>query len=160
MDTRPTLSATDLSTQARGALEPAEFVLLLSPALPSSWPPPSASLEWFAYRNEPLATGVIAYAVSGPVSKVTLGLPAGQPRVEQIRDATVKSDQAQAVLPIPNFATGEQALLDVLTGLRTPEAARAELSVYAEWVDAYPVVGDDLRRRKPEFFRWLEEGRD
>jgi hypothetical protein len=160
MDSRPKLSARDLSSRARLALQPeGGSILMLSPALPTSWPTTSAVLEWFAYKSQPLPTGVIASAVSGPVWKVTLTLPDGEPRVERPRDATVENVRAEAALSVPDLAAAEQALVDVVSGVRTAEDARADLSVYGDWADAFPVMGDDLRRRKPELFQWIEEGR-
>jgi hypothetical protein len=51
----------------------------------------------------------------------------------------------------------EQALVEVLSGCRTADAAAAELRGYLSWINAHPSAGKDLASRAPEFFAWLRK---
>ena len=162
MAAQPAPSAAELSSKARDALSRDGFAAQLSPMFPADWPPSkdSAALEWFAYESQPLPTGVVAYQVKGPVSKVSLSLGGtGCPHVEQIAVATATGSYSpRPGAGKPDLAAAEQALIEALQGHRTPESARASLSAYSKWADATPVIGADMRKRKAAFFRWLESG--
>jgi hypothetical protein len=156
---KPEPSAAELASKARDALSRDGFAAQLSPMFPAAWPPSgdSARLEWFAYESQPLPTGVVAYQVKGPVSKVSLALGGSGPRVEPISEATATGSYTPKVgAGRPDMAAAEQALIEVLLGHRSPESARASLSAFSKWADATPVIGVDMRKRKAAFFRWLE----
>ena len=156
MSQSPSPSAAELGERAQTALPRNEIGLRLSPLLPAAWPPASAAVEWLAYRSEPLPTGVIAYKWSGPVSKVTLALSGGEPHAETISDGAALGREGEESASMPDLGPAQQALLDVVLGRRAPDSARAELAAYARWAATHPAMGADLRRRKPEFFRWLD----
>jgi hypothetical protein len=150
-------SVVELSRRARAALPRAGIGLHLSPPLPATWPPASApQLEWFAYEQTPLATGVIASNVEGPLHVVSLALPDGEPRAAMVSDRKALGRDTGAQPDVPDLAAAEQALVDVLLGRRTLDSARADLAPYSRWATAASPIGADLRRRKPEFFRWLD----
>jgi hypothetical protein len=156
---QPAPSAAELSSRARDALSRDGFSAQLSPMFPAVWPPAgdSAVLEWFAYESQPLPSGVIAYQVKGPVSKVSVRLGGTGFRVEPIdRPTAADSYSPRPGADRPDMTAAEQALIEVLQGHRTPESARASLSAYSKWADATPVIGADMRQRKAAFFRWLE----
>jgi len=158
---QPAPSAAELSSQAREAFSRDAFAAQLSPMFPAVWPPAgdSAVLEWFAYESQPLPSGIIAYQVKGPVSKVSVSLGGTGFRVEPIdRPTATDSYSPRPGAGRPDMAAAEQALIEVLQGHRTPESARASLSAYSKWADATPVIGADMRKRKAAFFRWLEPG--
>jgi predicted small lipoprotein YifL len=158
---QPAPSAAELSSQAQKAFSRDAFAAQLSPMFPAVWPPAgdSAVLEWFAYESQPLPSGIIAYQVKGPVSKVSFILGGTGFRVEPIDKPTATgSDSPGPGSGRPDMASAEQALVEVLLGHRAPESARASLSAYSKWADATPVIGADMRKRKAAFFRWLESG--
>jgi hypothetical protein len=149
-------SAADLSRRAAAALPEGGLGLRLSPPLPAAWPPGLPQLEWFAYRSTALPTGVIAYKVEGPVHKVSLTLPEGQPRAAAVSDGKELGREAGSGTAVPELGSAEQALVEVVLGRRAPDSARADLAPYSQWATASSLVGADLRRRKPEFFGWLD----
>lgn len=153
-------SAPEITERARAALAKAGLDLRLSPALPAHWPPrpgDTAALEWFAYQSRALPTGVIAYQVSGPVTKITIALPAAEPRLENISGGDAQGKETEHRPSGQAVNQAEQVLLDVLSGKRTASSAHGELAAYVQWAKSSSVIGPDLLRRKPEFFAWLDK---
>lgn len=151
--------AAALSRRAAASLPHAGLGLRLSPPLPAAWPPQSPQLEWFAYRSTALPTGVIAYQLDGPVHKVSLRLPDGEPRAAAVADGKELGRETDNGSAAPDLGAAEQALVEVVLGRRAPDSARADLAAYSGWASASSQIGADLRRRKPEFFRWLDAAR-
>jgi hypothetical protein len=105
-----------------------------------------------AYQVEPLPTGVESFTVKGPAHRVTVRLPSGTPDVSAISDGKPLGDDRRTGAGSP---PAEQALVDVVSGARSAESARAELSSYVGWAAHEGAIGDDVRRRHAAFFAWL-----
>src|SRR5689334_9528080 len=80
------LSATQVEDRARetlrepGPLSANPYLDPLSPPLPAAWPPTQEpSVRLYAFRSEPLPTGVIAYRSWSPQAVVTVPLRGGTP---------------------------------------------------------------------------------
>ncbi len=132
----------------------------LSPLLPAAWPPQPASAgaagaEILAYQSQALPSGIVAYRITGPKSIVSIVLPAGTFSIRAAKDGKSCGTKRDAG-PGPDAGdSAEQALLDVLLGKRTPEAARKDLDGYSQWVSQGSVIAKDVKRRKTAFFTWL-----
>jgi hypothetical protein len=149
-------SIAELSRRAAAALPDAGFGLQLTPPLPASWPAVNAELEWFAYRSTALPTGVAAYELEGPIHRVSLKVPDGEPRVSSVADGRALGRFTRA--SEPKLDAAAQVLLEVELGRRTADSARSALADYSQWAKARGPVGVDVRARKSEFFAWLEGG--
>jgi hypothetical protein len=149
-------SIAEISARVVAALPPEARNLELTPALPVNWPPRAPELEWLLYENTPLPTGMIAYTVKGPTFSVLLVLPNGRPQVTARPGAKDLGRKAAGRASAADVAAAEQALLEVVLGLRSAESARSELATYSHWAAPTSPIGSDLRRLKPEFFAWLD----
>jgi hypothetical protein len=150
------VSVVELEKRARAALPSYDrFFAVLSPALPASWPPSDARIEWFAYRHEPLPTGMIAYRTIGPLYRVSIALPEGQPKVETVAHGVDLGRDDNARDRSAELAPAEGVLVEVLMKRRTPESARAALDPYLVWASGSSALANDVRRRKAGFFRRL-----
>lgn len=145
-------SAPELARRVVAALSARGLGFRLSPVLPVDWPPQRAELEWLAYDVEPLPTGIVSYALKGPVYRVTVGLPGSAPEVSAVTNGKPLGVDSRIGV---SAAPAEQALVDVIAGARSAESARAELSSYGAWASAEGAVGEDVRRRHAAFFAWL-----
>lgn len=151
-------SVAELSAIARKAASPTGFGIEISLLLPSAWPPVDGQIGWYAYKSEALPTGAIAYRIHGPTSRISMRLPDGPAHVQPISDDQVQG-RDRSSQKRPEMGPAEQVLLDVVMGRRSPDSARADLAPYLAWAAAAPVIGPDVRKRCPEFFAWLPEGR-
>lgn len=102
-----------------------------------------------------MPAGIIAYEVRGPLHEV-LTLPDGEPRAAAVADGKDLGREADGLGDTSDLRSAEQALVDVVFGRRSPEAARADLAPYSRWATASSPIGADVRRRKPDLFRWLD----
>jgi hypothetical protein len=153
-------TAEELTSRARAALREVDPWPLLSPLLPSVWPPREhepARVEWYAYDSVPLPTGAIAYRITGPRSRVVIDLPDGEPRVEPVREPSAHGTSRDAHFDRDALARAEHALVEVLAGRRIAALARPQLAAYLQWADAADVLGAEALSRKPEFFAWLAD---
>src|SRR4051812_6973019 len=124
----PNPSAKELSDRARALLVKSGLFLHLSPALPAHWPMRAgapAELVWFAYKSQPLPTGIVTYQVAGPMSKITVSLPAGEPLLENLSDGIAQGKESENGPGGQALSQAEQVLLSVLNGQQTPESAHA-----------------------------------
>jgi hypothetical protein len=152
----PVPSLDSLALRAQAALVEANLDLVLSPVLPAAWPPEDPAVEYFAYASMPLPSGVIAYRISGPKAKVAVGLSDGSAIISPLEDGMGSGRQDGMGPGAQDLAKAQAALLEVVAGRRTPQAAKADLRAYLKWSHREAVMGADARKRKPGFFAWLE----
>ncbi|MBN9685946.1 MULTISPECIES: hypothetical protein [unclassified Corallococcus] len=146
--------------QAREELGPGMAGAELAPVLPSHWPPKGGGLEYFVCRSESLPTGLVKSEVRGPTERIHFATPGATPRVESFGNVAVlgveDTTARESLNPPQNqIERAEQALLDVVAGCRSLEAARGDLEGYLEWVAQNPLQGRDLERRGDRLFSWL-----
>ncbi|MCA8959640.1 MAG: hypothetical protein KDC38_03970 [Planctomycetes bacterium] len=156
----PVPSAIELAERAEAALPRPRFDLQRTPALPLDWPPSGAEVEWLFYRSRALPTGAVTYEVTGPTHRISMALPDGDPRVETLENATIDGARRRGIPDADpdDLGRAEQVLIEVLMQHRSPESARGALHAYVDWATT-TVIGGDVRRRKPEFFDWLQASR-
>ena len=155
------IAIANLRQRARAALGNDFLSLELTMALPTAWPPKDSAVEFLAYQSDPLPTGISAYRIRGPIRRITLALPDGPDRVEVLAGETVLgTERNRAEAPHPSdLDKSEQALLDILAGVRGAEAGAKEMGAYLDWLRFHPIIGNDVRGRHREFFAWMDAHR-
>lgn len=128
----------------------------LTPLLPDRWPEPRG-VAYYTYTWLPRGTGMPSHSVLGPVRQVVFVTLASSPRIDHFkRVKELDSEYQEGELPRPeDIALAEQALLEVIQGCQTPEAAIPKLEPYRAWLRIHPVAAKDLRKRQPAFMNWL-----
>ncbi len=132
------------------------FGLTLSPALPASWPSTEPTVEFFVYESKPLPSGIVAYQVSGPKSKITVTLPDGKPIIVPMTNALASGREMKPNSESAELNRAQQILIDVVMGKRKMESAHAEMSAYLDWAQHSQVIGKDVQSRAVPFFAWLK----
>lgn len=161
------LSAAQVEERARevlrepGPLFTQPYLGPLSPPLPVSWPPSGEpAVRLYAFRSEPLPTGIIAYREWSPHAAAQVALRGDAPPKRQ----KLKSRQLgrrENPLEKQTHASMEQAttvLLQSLCRATVPTGAEAETlrAGYRAWLDAQPLIARELRTHTPTFFQWLD----
>jgi len=152
---KPPVDARTLRTLARQALDALET---LTPVLPGSWPRPEGA-AYYAYHAEPLPTGVVAYAVRGPLARIAFPALEGTPRVERLRARALgREDRPPSRVEPADLEAAEQVILHLVAGCVTPAEAAPKLGPYRAWLAEHPRIAASLERREPAFVRWLRRG--
>jgi hypothetical protein len=162
------LSAAQVEERARDVLrEPGllsaahPYLGPLSPPLPTAWPPSGEPVvRLYAFRSEPLPTGIIAYRDWSPHAAAQIALRGdAPPKLQPLKPRRLgrREDSVEKQAP----ASIEQAttvLLQSLCRSSLPTGAEAETlrSGYRAWLDAQPLIARELRTHAPSFFTWLE----
>lgn len=148
-----------LANAALDELLDPDSIRLLSPTLPTEWPPTSGKVMLLAYPLEPMPTGVASYGCGPAVAMVTITVADETVNAEKLvtkrkRLGTIEEQRVRADDPI--FAA-EQALIDVVAGTRDARKAHYLLERYTKWLDAYAYVGKDIAKRQPAFAKFVRE---
>jgi hypothetical protein len=62
--------------------------------------------------------------------------------------------------PTPEaLAIAEQVLLEVISNCQTAAEAIPKLEPYYVWLNAHPLVAEDLVKREPAFIKWLMDNK-
>jgi hypothetical protein len=156
---KPAQSAAVLRLKALELLRKDDPAARLAPLLPDRWPDPRGA-RFYAYHIAPLPTGVVAYAVSGPVARIDFARPDAAPALEHLKPARKLGREddplaSGAEVTPQALAVAEQALLEVIAGCQRPEGAPAQLEPYRAWLAAHPRIAEDLGKREPAFLAWI-----
>lgn len=154
------LDAVELLALANAALDEVldpYAARVVTPLLPTEWPSTSGTVMVLAYPLTPLESGVTRYTLSSPSYRVTLAVGDGTVTTESLgkkakRLGTIEKARERSDDPIHQ---GEQALVDVVAGRKTPEKASRILRHYIEWADGHGAVGKDAEARAAAFFKAL-----
>jgi hypothetical protein len=123
---------------------------VVTPLLPSEWPPTSGRVMVLAYPMAPLESGVTRYSLFAATHRVMIDVNDGTVTTEAL--GTKKGKKLGAIEKTRERSddpihAAEQALVDVVAGRRPPEKARMMLYPYGEWVDGHGAVGKDVEGR-------------
>ncbi|MBL4684703.1 MAG: hypothetical protein JKY37_08955 [Nannocystaceae bacterium] len=148
-----------LANAALDELLDPDAIRLVTPALPTEWPPTSGKVMVLAYPLEPMPTGVAKYRCGPAVAKVTISVADGTVQAEKVagkRKSLGTIEEQRTRVDDPIFAA-EQALIDVVAGTRKPRKAHYLLERYIKWIDAYANVGKDVTKRQSAFVTFVRE---
>ena len=145
--------AANLSARALAAAQKRDLMAVLSPLLPSEWPPTSPSLQMFAYHEEAQPTSIVTYSVRGPTLLITFTGPQAEPQLQAL-DAPRELGRSEPAAQ--QRFSAEQALVDVVSGTRSADEARADLHGYLDWSRSGDPLADDVRERCARLLAWLQ----
>jgi hypothetical protein len=132
----------------------------LSLPLPVAWPPTQEpAVRLYAFRSEPLPTGVIAYRSWSPHAVVTVPLRGGTPKHQQLKPRVLgREDDRPASEPGASVERATEVLLQALCRAEVPLGPEAETlrAGYRAWADSRPLAARELRTHAPAFFTWLD----
>ncbi len=135
---------------------------IVTPALPTSWPPTSPEVMYLVYPMEPFeGGGVNEYRVFRPALKVVLNLTDRTTTVEELEDVKKlgKIEVGRESVATDPIRGGEDALFAVARAERSVERAAYLLHRYEKWFDDHGVVGADARKQTPEFAAFVAKAR-
>lgn len=148
-----------LANAALDELLDPDAIRLVTPVLPTEWPPTSGKVMVLAYLLEPMPTGVASYRCGPAVATATIAVADGTVEAEKLagkRKGLGTIEEQRTRVDDPIFAA-EQALIDVVAGSRKSRKAHYLLERYIKWLDAYANVGNDVTRRQPAFVKFIRE---
>jgi hypothetical protein len=135
-----------------------EVSFVLTPALPSAWPPSDATVTYLAYPLVPAQTGVTTYELREARIAVVFSIAEGGvearelPQKNKVLGRVSRGRGLTATDPVHG---AEQALFRVASGEKSAEDLRFVLFRYERWLDDNAEIGADIRRRMPEFAKFL-----
>lgn len=159
------LDAVELLALANAALDEVldpHAPRVVTPLLPSEWPPTSGRVMVLAYPLAPLESGVTRYTLSAATHRVTIDVSNGTVTTEALgkkkakKLGTIEKTRERSDDPIH---AAEQVLVDVVAGRTPPEKARKSLYPYADWVTAHGAVGNDVDVRAKAFLELVRGDR-
>jgi hypothetical protein len=124
--------------------------------LPTSWPSRDGRVQLFVYEVQPLPTGRVLYEVRGPLQRAELAADGTEATVEVFEDVQRLGRTGDGHRLFSEQQAAEKALLDVVVGRQSVEAARAELRGYCVLFRDEDLLGRDLRARIEAFVTWLD----
>jgi hypothetical protein len=136
------------------ANEKIESQMLVTPALPTSWPPTDHNVMYLAY---PIAefegASMGEYGAVRPALKIVLNLDDRSISVEALKDSKKlgKLKLGRESAATDHVREGEDALFGVILGTKDAKRSKYLLKRYGEWFDKHGVVGTDARKHVPEF---------
>jgi hypothetical protein len=133
----------------------------LSPPLPAAWPPSGEpAVRLYAFRSEPLPTGVVAWRYWSPHAAAQVTLRGeGSAKVQRLKSKGLgRSDERVQQDSSASVEQATAALLQALCRGTLPTDTEAETlrAGYRAWADSQPLIARELRTRAPAFFTWLE----
>jgi hypothetical protein len=147
-------SAESAASEVMGAT-----AFVLTPALPPSWPLEGADVEYLVYPLTPMETGVNRYTLGQAKLRVVMSAADGTTRTEELpakgKKALGKTELGRGLTASDPVRGAERALFQVATGAKTAEQAKFSLYAYDKWLDGNDLIGADVRKRKPEFSKFL-----
>jgi hypothetical protein len=156
------LTADELEERARAALDPAALMRArLTLPLPAGWPDAGGHVVFLVYGREALPSALVRYEVRAPRHAVEVDVASGAARVLELEGGGAPLGEAGRARPVEGtpeeFAAARQAVVDLVAGRRTAAEARAVLAPYRRWLEAEPLIADDLRARPAQaaFLSWL-----
>lgn len=151
------LTAAELQARAVEALGVDAARTRLTPPLPATWPDAAGRVVFLAYRREALPSGRVRFLVRPPRHAVEVDVRTGEPRVVELPDGPALGEAPGGPATTGELDAAAQALVDVVAGRRPATEARPALAAYRRWLEAEPLVADDLRTRPGQsaFLEWL-----
>lgn len=131
---------------------------VLTPALPNAWPPEPGSVVYLAYPLDPMETGVNTYRLGRASLKVTLAVADGSTQSESLNPkgkALGRIELDRGLTAGDPVRKAERALLTIAAGDKTAEEVKFALYSYDKWLDDHALIGADVRKRQPEFSKFL-----
>ncbi|MCA9692799.1 MAG: hypothetical protein KC636_24585 [Myxococcales bacterium] len=139
------------------ALGGAAFVR--TPALVAAWPSEEAKVVFIAHQLIARESSATVHSV-GKTLEITVDLKTREASARALEKSktlkTYEEQRARASLS-ERVASAEQALVDVLLGVRPLERSLGLLQAYSEWFSFDPALTGDLERRLPKVVAWLRK---
>lgn len=130
---------------------------VITPAIPTAWPPNGAEVVFFVYPLNPTDGGVSQYKCGRASIAVHLDLSTRETKVEELpagkQLGTLTLDRG--ITPNDPIHAAQEALFAVASGQATAEKKSYLLKRYTPWLDAHPLLAKDLRKRAPEFIGFI-----
>lgn len=151
------LTAAELQARAVEALGVEATRTRLTPPLPAAWPDAGGRVVFLAYRREALPSGRVRFLVRPPRHAVEVDVGSGEARLIELSDGAALGEAPGGRADVGDLEAAAQALVDVVAGRRPAAGARPDLAAYRRWLEAEPLVADDLRTRPAQraFLEWL-----
>ena len=131
---------------------------MVTPLLPSEWPPTSGKVMVLVYPLAVIEGQLTRYTLLAPSHRVTIAVSDGTVTTEPLgkkskKLGSIEKTRERSDDPIHG---AEQALVDVVAGRRPPEKARMLLMPYTTWVEGHGLLGKDVSGRQKAFFEALQ----
>ncbi len=132
---------------------------VVTPAMPTAWPPDGAKVVFFVYPLDPTDSDVSKYKCGRASIAVHLDLATRETKVEELPGGkplgTLTLDRG--ITPNDPIHAAQEALFAIASGEVAPEKKRYLLVRYAPWLDAHPLLAKDLRKRAPDFIGFVSK---
>ncbi len=132
---------------------------MVTPLLPSEWPPTSGTVMVLAYPLTPIEGELTHHTLMTASHRVTIAVGDGTVTTEPLGKKSKKLgtiDKTRERSDDPIHAA-EQALVDVVAGRRAPEKSRMLLMPYTTWAEGHGLLGKDVSGRQKPFFEGLQK---
>lgn len=130
---------------------------VMTPAMPTAWPPSGAEVVFFVYPLNPTDSGVSKYKCGRASIAVHLDLGTRETKIEELPTGKPLGSLTldRGITPNDPIHAAQEALFAIASGEATAEKKRYLLTRYAPWLDAHPLLAKDLRKRSPDFIGFV-----
>lgn len=131
---------------------------VVTPLLPTEWPPTSGQVQVLAYPLDPLETGVTRYTLSRATHRVLITVTDQSVTTEEIAGKKKIGTHEQVhEHGEPEVRKGEQALIDIVGGEAKAEKLQYQIALYTKWIDGHGKVGQDVAKRHKAFIEFARD---